>query len=56
MGILYVNEEDVTVINVYVTNDSFNIHEGKTDKTKRRNANVILCHRVSKGKNKEFEF
>lgn len=56
MGILYVNEKDVTVINVYITNDSFNIHEGKADRTKSRNTNIILCHRVSKGKNKEFEF
>lgn len=57
-SILCVSEEDVTVRNEYVTNDSCKIHEGKTDRTERRNINIILSVTdiTSKGKYKEFKF
>lgn len=57
-GILCVSEEDVTVLNECVTNDSCKIREGKTDRTERRNINIILSVTdiTSGGKYKEFKF
>lgn len=57
-GILRVSEEDVTVLNECVTADSCKIQEGKTDRTKRRNMNIILSVTdiTSKGQYKEFKF
>ena len=32
-----IHEEDIIILNVYATNDSFKIHEANSERTSRRN-------------------
>lgn len=32
-----INQKDITILNVYVANNNFKIHRGKTDRTEKVN-------------------
>ena len=51
-----IHQEDITILNIYGPDNSFKLHEAKTDRTPRRNRkilswiryfNLAICHTIT---------